>query len=108
MYEGDFADDERHGKGKLLDNSCNPGTYEGDFAFGGVHGKGKWDDKYDGGTYEGDFADGKFHGKGKWISKNEHDDDCIGNFINGVHESKVIPLTDRDYEMIRIRNEVCP
>jgi len=62
VYEGDYEDDKKNGKGKYT--WSDGGVYEGDYKDDKMNGKGKftWPD---GGVYEGDFKDEKMNGKGK-------------------------------------------
>ena len=84
-YEGDFMNDEFHGKGKYITMEM---TYEGEWYRGYCHGFGKemWEDgsffqgyfqngvKHgngtylwgDGSSYEGEWRDGKMEGRGKF------------------------------------------
>ena len=63
MYKGQWKDDLYHGKGVERINK-NTIVYDGDFVEGKKHGKGKleFSDNY----YEGDFENGMFHGQGKF------------------------------------------
>ena len=83
VYEGDFLDCKRTGKGKFT--RANGSVYEGDFVDGKRIGKGKftW---ADGDVYEGDFVDNKRTGKGKytWSSGNVYE----GNFVDGKRTGK--------------------
>ena len=93
-YEGDFANDKRHGKGKYT--YANGNKYEGDWVNGDQHGKGTfiW---ADGDKYEGDYVKDKRHGKGKytWANGNEYEGDWInedqhgkGTFVWGVEDNR--------------------
>ena len=57
VYEGDFVDGKRTGKGKYTYTSGS--VYEGDFVDGNFTGKGKYT-YANGDVYEGDFVDGNF------------------------------------------------
>ena len=59
VYEGDFVDGKRHGKGKVV--FSNGGSYEGDFVNGDFNGRGKLITP-DGTVQEGQFKDGNFLG----------------------------------------------
>ena len=63
VYEGDFADNKLHGKGKYTWPNGN--VYEGDWRDDNRSGKGKftWSD---GDVYEGDYVDGKRTGTGTY------------------------------------------
>jgi hypothetical protein len=81
-YEGNFVNDEFHGKGKFTWYEDDIMViYEGDFVKGVFQGKGKktWTDNGD--YYEGDFVDGAQHGKGKITYANG--DIFIGDFVDG-------------------------
>ena len=84
-YLGNFSDDLKHGKGKIIYNEGD--SYEGDFLNGQLTGHGiyKWVDKN---TYEGDFLDGQMHGKGKykWADGNEYEGEYINNIKEGLGE----------------------
>ena len=56
VYEGDWVDDKRTGKGIYKFKSGN--VYEGDFVDGKITGKGIYKFK-SGNVYEGDFVDDK-------------------------------------------------
>jgi hypothetical protein len=62
-YIGDFLDDKKHGRGKLVLLS-DDSIYEGDFKNNTTKGKGKITYK-DGSTYEGDWDYERKHGEGK-------------------------------------------
>ena len=71
IYEGDWKDNKKHGKGKLTfyNNGTVSLVYEGDYQNDKIHGKGKI--KYPNGeVYEGEWENGKIHGKGKYIYAN--------------------------------------
>ena len=78
VYEGDFVNGKRIGKGKLTWPSGE--VYEGNFVNGKIIGKGKytWPN---GEVYEGDFVNGKRTGKGKltWANGDVYE----GDFRNG-------------------------
>ena len=82
-YEGDFANDLKHGMGKIHYHN-NGDFYEGEFNKGEITGKGfyTWKNKH---TYLGDFIKGKMHGKGiyKWPDGNEYEGDYIRNIKEG-------------------------
>lgn len=82
VYEGDFADDQYHGHGKLT--IANTGVYEGAFQKGKFEGKGKftWND---GTAYEGDFSDDCSHGKGvlRFVDGKIYVGDFLKNFPHG-------------------------
>ena len=65
IYEGEYQDDLRHGKGRFL--WANGESYEGDYLKDERTGKGvyNWPD---GSFYEGDFLAGKRHGLGTYKS----------------------------------------
>ena len=82
-YEGEFHNDIKHGKGKIIFYNNNSESYEGDFKNGEITGKGFyiWKNKH---TYLGDFFCGKMHGKGvyKWPDGNIYE----GEYICGIKE----------------------
>ena len=82
-YEGEFHNDIKHGKGKIIFYNNNSESYEGDFKNGDITGKGFyiWKNKH---TYLGDFLRGKMHGKGiyKWPDGNVYE----GGYIYGIKE----------------------
>jgi uncharacterized caspase-like protein len=89
-YVGDFANGERHGKGK---ETYSDGTwYEGDWKDGLWHGKGTQRGKFDNGiifTYVGDFVNGDHHGKGKMTCSDRTVLD--GKWNHGVFLGKPLP-----------------
>jgi radial spoke head protein 1 len=67
VYEGDFVDGQRHGKGKFTWQSGGGGYYEGEFANNQlIYGKGMVT-SFNGDVYTGEFKAGLKHGKGKMI-----------------------------------------
>ena len=82
-YEGEFHNDYKHGKGKIIFYNNNSVSYEGDFKNGDITGKGFyiWKNKH---TYSGDFFMGKMHGHGiyKWPDGNVYE----GEYIYGIKE----------------------
>ena len=82
-YEGDFENDLKHGRGKIIFYNNISDTYEGQFKNGEITGKGLyiWKNEH---TYFGDFLAGKMHGKGiyKWPDGNQYE----GQYINGIKE----------------------
>ena len=87
FYEGDFANDLKHGNGKIVYNKGD--SYEGQFTNGEITGKGfyTWKNKH---TYFGDFVGGKMHGKGlyKWTDGNQYEGEYINNIKEGQGEFK--------------------
>ena len=81
-YEGDFVNDKKQGKGKLVYND-NGNVYEGEFNNDDINGYGLYTFK-NMHTYQGQFVNGIFHGKGiyKWP------DGCYfkGEYVNGVRD----------------------
>ena len=67
IYEGEFKDGKRHGKGKYTFK--NGDIYEGEFKNGAKHGKGKYTSA-NGTIYDGDWENGEKHGQGKCTSAN--------------------------------------
>ena len=64
FYEGDFKDDKISGQGKKT--FANGDVYEGTFKEGREHGQGKLTIA-NGDVYKGKFKDGMLHGQGKYI-----------------------------------------
>jgi ankyrin repeat protein len=97
MYEGDYQDDKMHGKGKYT--LANGDVYEGDFQDDEMHGKGKYTFA-DGSVYQGDFQDGNMHGKGKYtyVNGNMYEGDWKDNMKNGYGVMKY--ETAKYYPMI--------
>jgi len=87
-YEGEFANDTKHGNGKIYYNN-NGDYYEGQFYNGVITGKGfyRWKNQH---TYYGDFVCGKMHGKGlyKWTDGNQYEGEYINNIKEGQGEFK--------------------
>lgn len=77
-YEGEWRNDERHGKGLMIyaaasDEAGNgrhvEEKYDGDWVDGKMHGRGVY--YYaDGSAYDGMWQDGKMHGSGVFIYPN--------------------------------------
>ena len=71
-YDGEWRNDERHGKGAMIYCSKDSDVqekYEGEWVEGRMHGKGcYW--YADGSMYDGQWALGKMHGKGIFIYPN--------------------------------------
>ena len=85
-YEGDFSDDLKHGKGKII--FINEGEYyEGDFNQGKMTGNGfiKFKDKS---FYQGEFLDGNMHGKGTftWPDGTMYEGQYANNLREGFGE----------------------
>ena len=83
VYDGEFKDDRRHGKGKLTwaAGTMHGGDiYEGEYKEGLMNGKGKLTFT-NGDIYEGEFKDGKRHVRGKytWADGDVYD----GEFKDG-------------------------
>ena len=95
IYEGDFVDGLRRGKGKYI--FLDGAIYEGDFVGGLFQGKGKYIFT-DGAIYEGDFVGGLRTGKGKYIWRSGAIYE--GNFVNGscTGKGKMIFLDGENYE----------
>lgn len=93
VYEGEFKDGVKCGKGKL---TYNDGTvYEGEFSDNVIHGNGIM--KFaNGREYEGEFKEGTINGKGvfKW------EDGCkyVGEYLNGQkHGHGIFYWNDNQY-----------
>jgi hypothetical protein len=67
IYEGDYTNGKKHGRGKWLD--VNGDKYEGECANDTMNGKGKFISA-DGSVYDGEWREGNRSGKGKFISNN--------------------------------------
>lgn len=83
IYEGDFKDGRRNGKGKYM--WADGRVYEGDWVDDRKNGKGKYTWPT-GRVYYGDFKDNNFHGKGKnrWPSGATYDGSYKNNKRNGL------------------------
>lgn len=86
IYEGQFSNDKKNGKGKLIYKILND-SYEGDFTDNLITGTGlyKWTN---GESYYGSFVNGKMHGKGlyKWPDGGQYE----GEYVNNIKEGKGI------------------
>ena len=72
MYEGQFLDGKKHGKGRMIWN-LKPGqpflhAYEGDWKHDQMTGFGR-EQLASGDVYEGEFWNGRRHGKGRLVMK---------------------------------------
>ena len=85
VFEGEYLNGQRNGKGKEYYN--DELIYEGEYLKGKKNGKGKEYNKYDGIMYEGEFLNGKKNGKGKEY----YDGELIleGKFLNGKYNGKI-------------------
>ena len=91
VYEGDWANGERHGKGKMT--WANGSVYEGEWAYDNRHGKGKLTHA-NGNVYEGDWENNKLvngkmtnaNGKVEGIWEN-------GKLVNSTKEVKTVSST---------------
>lgn len=108
VYEGDFVNGQRTGKGKFTWN--NGDVYEGDFVDGKRHGKGKY--TWARGTvYEGDFWNGQRTGKGKLTRPggDVYEGDFVGGKQQGMgkltHVSKVQGEPSYVYEGPFVENQ---
>ena len=83
IYEGEFKNDKKNGKGKLYYKILKD-TYEGDFKDNNITGNGfyEWSNKE---TYKGTFLNGKMHGKGiyKWPDGGKYEGDYFNNIKEG-------------------------
>lgn len=84
FYEGEFNNDKKHGKGKMIFKSLEE-IYEGDFIDDKITGTGKktWKNKD---SYEGNFEDNQMHGKGIyfWSDGSRYEGDYIYNVKEGL------------------------
>ena len=100
IYEGDWKNDNRTGKGIYYFKSGN--RYEGDFKNGKKEGKGIF--YYNNGNrYEGDFKNDKYEGKGIFYFNNR--DRQMGDFLNDKriisHFSiSIILIMEKDMKVI--------
>ena len=78
VYEGEFVEDEFHGKG--INTTIDNRVYTGDFVEGAFTGQGTYNSNT-GEEYEGAFEDWTYHGKGNL--KDENGDHFIGTFDQG-------------------------
>ena len=86
VYQGEWRDDKRHGKGVVTYVSARGSVvekWEGGWVTGKMHSNGKY--QYaDDGVYEGDWYDGKMHGKVIYVFLNVNTYD--GEWINDMKE----------------------
>ena len=64
IYDGEWRNNSHHGKGKIV--YCNKRTYEGEFKYGYYDGQGKMTYS-NGDMYKGQWKDGRKHGNGQMI-----------------------------------------
>ena len=84
VYEGEYLNGKRHGKGKEYDDFNGRLLFEGEYLNGKRHGKGKEYNDFNGNLkYEGEYLNGKRHGKGK-----EYNLDCYLQFEGEYFEGK--------------------
>ena len=97
-YEGEWINNQRHGKGKSIINS-NGETYDGNFVRDKRHGQGKTT-YTDGSVYEGYYQNDKKHGKGKYT--NVHGSFFEGEWENGGKHGtfKLTESNGDQYEII--------
>ena len=105
IYEGDWVDDVRCGKGKLYRPKLSGEmySYEGEWNYDKMNGKGKFTDGYT--TYEGDFVYGKYDGKGK-LTKKIGSYTYEGQFRHGLKEGNGVekcPEYTYKADFLRIR-----
>ena len=82
-YEGEVADWEPNGEGRLTDGRGN--VFEGTFVDGSLSGKGRALMK-NGARYEGDFDEWRFHGQG--VYRSPEGDEYRGGFAWGLYEGE--------------------
>ena len=96
LYEGDFLDDEFHGKGVYFyENILKRGekgdtNYIGDFKNGKMSGRGimyDWDDSHSK-IYEGQFLNNEFNGHGTLYFYESNKIKYEGSFLNGMFHGK--------------------
>ena len=90
IYEGEFLDEKKHGKGKFTWGATG-NVYEGDFYFDQRQGFGvyTW---LDGTKYEGEWLDDMQHGTGKMIFP--EGDKQIGEYVKGKFQDKLYKPID--------------
>jgi hypothetical protein len=64
VYEGEWDEDYRHGRG--YERYPNGNIYIGEFQIGKAHGKGKYEWRDSNEIYDGEWAKGVRHGYGVW------------------------------------------
>jgi len=101
LYDGEFINEIKHGKGTMQWNMGEE-MYEGDFDQGERTGKGKFTNK-NGDVYQGDFVKGQWTGKGKYFiaaSKTLYD----GQFLKGIMTKGKITYVDGSMYQGEIKN----
>ena len=97
IYEGDFKNGKRCGKGKMKYPCCRHCIYDGEWRNNSYHGKGRivYCRKR---TYEGEFKNGFDDGNGKMIYKNG--DVYIGQWKDGIKhgDGKMVYTSGQVYE----------
>ncbi|CAG9310321.1 unnamed protein product [Blepharisma stoltei] len=95
VYDGDFVDGKRCGKGKFI--SKGKDVYEGEWNNDLPNGIGKYTWAY-GDIYEGSFVDGKCEGDGKciYVNGNTYEGEWKDNQLNG--KGKAVWATGKEYE----------
>ena len=91
LFEGEYLDGKRHGKGKEY-NNWGDIIFEGEYFYGEKHGKGK---RYRGIeiVFEGEYLFGeRWNGKGKNIDKNIGPLGIDGEYKNGKFEGRFIDM----------------
>jgi len=93
IYEGEFVNDNMHGKGKYT--FINGNIYEGEFVNNKMHGKGKYT-YVNGSTEEGEFENGEFV-RGKYTFDNGaiYEGEVVNNKMHGKGK---YTYADGDYE----------
>lgn len=81
VYEGDFKNGLRHGKGTMVELNGKR-KYEGTWVLSQKEGKGV-EMFSNGDKYTGDFSGDRFHGQGELITKGGH---YTGSFKNGLRD----------------------
>lgn len=83
VYDGDYVDNQPHGKGRKL--FASGANYNGEWKRGKEHGFGRWESGM-GDVYEGGFRDGKPHGEGRFSSQNG--DLYVGGWFAGKQHGR--------------------
>jgi len=87
VYEGDWANDQRHGRG--YERYPNGNVYQGEFANGKAHGQGQYLWKASCEVYDGQWKLGVRHGYGVW-KRNKKDPvtGCYDSYVGEWKEGK--------------------
>ena len=92
MFEGEFVNDKKQGKGRLVrsNGGTQEGTFENDMMTHGTL------TQPDGLTYTGPFENGRFHGKGELKTKQfQYEGDFVFGLQSGFGSCLILPAGDR-------------